>query len=106
MGSNADMPIDPRLLGARLQEARKARRMTQQQAAENLGMARTTIVAIEKGERQVQDAELVQLARLYGREVNDLLRRQYITHSFAVQFRAVQVRDGSMNVDEQEKQVA
>lgn len=101
-----DMPIDPRLLGDRLQEARRARRMTQQQAADEMGMTRTTIVAIEKGERHVQDAELVRLAALYGREVNDLLRRQEVSQSFAVQFRAVQVRDGSVAVDEQEQQVA
>jgi len=99
------MPIDPQILGDRLQEARKARRMTQQQAADEMGMTRTTIVAIEKGERHVQDLELVRLAALYGREVNDLLRRQDITQSFAVQFRAVQVRDRSVNIDEQEQQV-
>src|SRR5438046_738545 len=102
MEMNADTPMDPRLLGLRLQEARKARRMTQQRAAESLGMARTTIVAIEKGERRVQDAELVQLADLYGRQVNELLRQQDIAQSFAVQFRAVQVQDVSIDADEQE----
>lgn len=98
-------PSDPRLLGARLQEARKARRMTQQQVAESLNVARTTIVAIEKGERQVQNAELIQLANLYGRQINELLRRQSITQSFVVQFRAVPARETAISVDEQEQQV-
>lgn len=109
MDTHADTPIDPRFLGARLQEARKARHMTQHQAAESLGLARTTVVAIEKGERHVQPSELIRLANLYGRQINDLLRRQDVSQSFVVQFRAVQDRDAATKVaiatDEQEDQV-
>ena len=43
--------LDPKALGQRLQEARKARGFTQQQIADKLGVARTTLIAIEKGER-------------------------------------------------------
>lgn len=80
--------VDPRELGRRLQEARKACGRTQQDAAEHLGVARTTITAIEKGERRIQPSELTQLAALYGRSVGELLRRGEPTEAFAVQLRA------------------
>src|SRR4051794_1186765 len=78
----------PRELGRRLQEARKARGRTQQDAAERLGVARTTITAIEKGERRIQPTELMQLATFYGRTIGELLRHGEPTEAFAVQLRA------------------
>jgi Zn-dependent peptidase ImmA (M78 family)/transcriptional regulator with XRE-family HTH domain len=80
--------VDARRLGERLQQARKARRKTQQDAADFLGVARTTIVALEKGVRRVQPLELVKLAGLYGRQVSELLRTAEPTAPFAVQLRA------------------
>src|SRR5690348_12668272 len=80
--------IDPRDLGKRLQEARKARGLTQGQIAEDLGIARTTVTAIEKGERRVQPDELIRLASLLGRSIGDFLRRTAQTDAFVVQFRA------------------
>jgi len=82
--------IDPTVVGERLAEARRARRLTQQQAAESLGVARTTITAIEQGVRRPRAAELLTLARLYGRQVGDLVRpiREQPGPSFIVQFRA------------------
>jgi Zn-dependent peptidase ImmA (M78 family)/DNA-binding XRE family transcriptional regulator len=88
------MSLDPlaatdlRGLGERLQQARKARRKTQQDVADFLGVARTTIVAIEKGERRVQPAELVRLAGFYGRQVGEFLRSAQPALPFAVQLRA------------------
>jgi DNA-binding XRE family transcriptional regulator len=46
--------IEPRALGARLKEVREARGMTQQAVADRLGVARTTLVAIEKGDRRLR----------------------------------------------------
>lgn len=80
--------IDPKALGGRLQEARKARGLTQQAVAGQLGMARTTLVAIEKGERRLTPHELIQLAGFYGRPVSEFLRRQTVVESFVPQFRA------------------
>lgn len=68
--------IDPRLLGERLAETRRALRLTQQQAAENLGVAPTTIAAIENGDRRPRAAELVKLAQLYGRPVGHFVRAE------------------------------
>ena len=82
--------IDPQVMGERLAEARRARRLTQQQAAQALGVSRTTITAIEKGTRRPRASELLTLARLYGRQVGDLVRpvREPRAPSFVVQFRA------------------
>lgn len=82
--------IDPAVLGERLAAARRARRLTQQQSAETLGVARTTVVAIEKGERRPRVGELITLARLYGRPVGELVREDPATArpDFIVQFRS------------------
>src|ERR1700757_353504 len=53
-------------LGERLRAARSGANLTQEAAAAMLGMARTTLVAIEKGQRPVKPKELLALARLYG----------------------------------------
>jgi Zn-dependent peptidase ImmA (M78 family)/transcriptional regulator with XRE-family HTH domain len=82
-------PPDPKLLGRRLMEARKARRLTQEDVAQRLGVARTTLVAIEQGERRVRGNELVQMAEFYGRSLSELTRQGPSAPSFSVQFRAV-----------------
>jgi transcriptional regulator with XRE-family HTH domain len=56
--------IDPRVLGARLQDARRSAGLTQQAVADQMEMARTTIVAIEKGDRRISSAELIRFAKL------------------------------------------
>ena len=79
--------IDPRALGRRLQEARKARGVTQQEVAESLAVARTTVTALEKGERRARPDELIHLARLYGRAVGDFVGSREPVADFTVQFR-------------------
>lgn len=82
--------IDPAAVGERLVEARKARGMTQAQVAEALGVARTTITAMEQGERRPRAGELIRLAELFGRQVGELTRplSPQRLDSFVVQFRA------------------
>lgn len=80
--------IDLRKLGERLQQARKKSGMTQADAAKIIDAARTTIVAIEKGERRLKPHELIKLARAYGRAVSDFVRSTAVTEPFEVQFRA------------------
>lgn len=79
--------VDPRDLGARLREARSARGWTQEQAADALGVARTTMVAIEKGERRLKPDELIRLAKLYGRKLSSLLRPGAPVENVSVQLR-------------------
>lgn len=85
--------IDPKVLGARLAQARKARGMTQQVVADEMEVARTTVVAIEKGERRVTPEELISLAALYGRSVSDFVSKQVVTTGFVPQFRAEWLED-------------
>lgn len=80
--------IDRQALGERLQAARKARGLTQQEVADRLQIARTTLTAIEKGERLIRPDELMLLAQLYNESVNRLLRQEINPEPFAVQFRA------------------
>lgn len=79
--------VNPKALGTRLRLAREARKWTQKAVADKLGVARTTLVAIEKGERRLQPAELVRLAKLYGRRLNELLQQEAPEESFVVQLR-------------------
>jgi Zn-dependent peptidase ImmA (M78 family)/DNA-binding XRE family transcriptional regulator len=77
----------PEVIGHRLQAARKLMRLTQQAAAEQLGMARTTVVAIEKGERPTRSEELVAFAGLYGVAINELVRPGEVLRNINLQFR-------------------
>ena len=81
-------PQDPKTLGARLRLARESRGWTQQQVAERLGLSRTTMVAIEKGERQLKPEELVRLAEEYGLDLSELLQRPAPVEGFSAQLRA------------------
>ncbi len=66
--------LDPRILGQRIAEARKARGKTQEEVAEFLGCSRPTYIAIEKGDRLAKTDEILKLASFLGRKVNDLVR--------------------------------
>lgn len=80
--------IDPSELGKRLQAARKKSGFTQEQAAQAINVVRTTMVAIERGERRVRPEELAKLAIAYGQQVADLLRFSLHAETFSVpQFR-------------------
>jgi Zn-dependent peptidase ImmA (M78 family)/transcriptional regulator with XRE-family HTH domain len=96
MGKHVLDEIDPRALGRRLQEARKARGFTQQDVAEHLGVARTSLVAIEKGERRLTPRELITLAAYYGRSVPEFVTpKQTHHHDFVPQFRAALRREAA-----------
>ena len=66
--------IDPKVLGQRLADARKARGITQEAAGEHIGCSRPTLIAIEKGSRPPKADELIRLAALYIRPVHELVR--------------------------------
>lgn len=80
-------------IGYELQQARKLRGLTQEEAAKKIDIARTTLIAIEKGERQVKANELIQLAQIYGRSVNDFVRARPTIESFEQpQFRSANLQ--------------
>ncbi len=57
----------------RLKAARKALHLTQEFVAGQMGMSRTTIVAIEAGKREVTASELAAFAELYGVSMDELV---------------------------------
>lgn len=75
------------LIGERLRLAREAAKITQAAAADAIGAARTTIVAIEQGQRRVRMDELQQLAALYGTSANAILRREAVHIDMIPRFR-------------------
>ncbi len=91
--------IDPMTIGTTLQEARRASGLTQHAVAVQMKMARTTLVAIEKGERRVTPQELITFAELFGRPVSDFVGRPSVTSGFVPQFRAAWRKDSRTNKD-------
>jgi Zn-dependent peptidase ImmA (M78 family)/transcriptional regulator with XRE-family HTH domain len=82
--------MDQPKIGERLRVARVASGFTQEQAAEKLGLARTTLVAIEAGDRPPRPEELVALAQLYGIGVHSILRPSAVRVDVVGQFRRKQ----------------
>jgi Zn-dependent peptidase ImmA (M78 family)/transcriptional regulator with XRE-family HTH domain len=78
----------PETLGARLRHARTLHRITQDAAATKLGLARTTLVAIEAGKRVVSSTELRQFAELYDVAESELLNEGNVSLELDVQFRS------------------
>jgi Zn-dependent peptidase ImmA (M78 family)/DNA-binding XRE family transcriptional regulator len=74
MSTNILETMDTRELGKELQAARKSRGMTQEDAAKVINVTRTTVTAIEKGERRIKANELIRLAQAYGRQISDFVR--------------------------------
>jgi len=84
--------INPRILGQRLAEARKARGITQEAAASHLGCSRPTYIAIEKGERPAKAEEIVKLAGFFGRRVHELVLQSEPVADLQPHLRAVAER--------------
>lgn len=91
--------LDHRQLGERLKDARKARGLTQESVATKLDILRTTLVAIEKGERRVTPGELIEMAKMYGRPVSEFVSKRSNKDPFMPQFR---LPPGQKNVTESE----
>src|ERR1700730_16875712 len=79
--------LRPSQIGERLRIARDAAGVTEAPAASAIDAARTTIVAIEQGQRRVKIDELQKLARLYTTSVNALLRREAVHVDLVPRFR-------------------
>lgn len=86
MSINRDQISDTEL-GERLRVARESAKVTQADAASVIGVARTTIIAIEQGQRRIRIDELQKLARRYGSNANALLRQEAVHLDLVPQFR-------------------
>jgi Zn-dependent peptidase ImmA (M78 family)/transcriptional regulator with XRE-family HTH domain len=93
--------ISPVEVGERLRLAREAAKLKQADVASSLDIARTTLVAIEKGERRVRIGELQKLAQIYRTSVNALLRTEAVQVDLAPQFRRLgQLNDATERATE------
>ena len=79
--------ISPQELGEKLRLAREDVKQTQAAAAVSLGMSRTTLVAIEQGQRRARLIELQEFANLYKTSINELLRQEAVKVNLLPQFR-------------------
>lgn len=82
------MPLSSKEIGQRLKAARSNAGMTQDAVSEVLGLARTTLVAIEQGERKVSANEIEQLSELYRIAPSDIVRPSAVHSDLAPKFRA------------------
>src|SRR5262245_8399422 len=82
-------------IGERLRLARESANITQADAAEEIKVARTTIVAMEQGQRRIRAIELQRLAKLYRTSVNALMRRESVHVDLSPQFRKLGASDDS-----------
>jgi len=90
--------LAPAELGERLRGARSGANLTQDAAAASLGMARTTLVAIEKGQRSVRPEELLAFARLYGVSAGKLTSPDAVHVDLSAKFRRAEGKEASKAV--------
>lgn len=83
-------------IGERLRDARDAAKITQAAAAASLEVARTTIVALEQGQRRPRLDELQRLAALYGTTLNSILRREAVQVDLRPRFRKAGEQDSDI----------
>ena len=86
-------------LGRRLRTARERAKLNQADAATTIGAARTTLLAIEQGQRRIRTDELQKLAKAYGTSANALLRREAVILDMVPQFRRLR-RSESADIEE------
>lgn len=67
------MSIDQAELGRRLRQAREACGLTQDDVAQEMGLARATVAQIELGNRSVSGLELAKFSYLYARDIRDFV---------------------------------
>jgi Zn-dependent peptidase ImmA (M78 family)/transcriptional regulator with XRE-family HTH domain len=79
--------MPPTEVGERLREARDRVKLKQADAAESVGLSRTTLVAIEQGQRRVRIDELRKFASLYKMSINELMRQEAIHTDLTPKFR-------------------
>ena len=74
-------------IGQRLRIARESAKQTQASAANAIDVARTTIIALEQGQRRVRMSELQKLAAIYDTSVNAIMRREAVHLDMVPRFR-------------------
>lgn len=76
-------------IGERLRAVRKSCGLTQAEVARGIQISRTTLVAIEKGDRTPRIAELQRMAWIYNTSANALLSRDSVFPDIVSKFRSL-----------------
>src|SRR4051794_2366155 len=76
--------VDLATLGMRLKEARQNLGISQETAAQAIGVPRTAIVHIESGNRSISTLELAEMAKLYGRPIASFIAEEEEKEDFLV----------------------
>lgn len=99
--------LEPEHVGRKLRLARKKQDMTQEEAAHVIGASRTTMVAIEKGERKIRPDELLKLSIAYEQDINIFLEQSHVDNLFTdpqfrgpVELESVLASDMEVRIDE------
>jgi transcriptional regulator with XRE-family HTH domain len=71
------MPVSQKELGQRLQAAREACRMTQEEVAHHLRVSCSTVTQMELGNRAITGLELERLAYLFGRDMREFFAEKF-----------------------------
>lgn len=87
--TKVNFELSPVALGERLKVVRETANITQDAAAKAAGIARTTLVSIEKGQRAARLEEIQTLSRFYGVSANSLLRRDAVHVDLVPRFRSL-----------------
>ena len=84
---SGSLTLESPILIERLRRAREDRGFSQEETASRLGVSRTTLVAIEAGERRLRAEELLDLATISEEPLDALLREEPGSRQLAAQFR-------------------
>lgn len=79
--------VSSKEIGERLKIARETAKLKQAEAAEKVGIARTTLVSIEQGQRRARVQEIQAFAKIYNVSVNALLRNEAVHVDLVPRFR-------------------
>lgn len=88
-------------MGRRITQARKDRGLTQDAVARAIGLGRTTLVSLEKGERPATESEIVQIASTLGIAIHALVAEHASMGSASPRFRLppAAARGGDLALD-------
>ena len=96
MAASASEHIDPpaasslyKTVGARLREARRAAKLTQEELASRVSLTRTSVTNIEKGRQKVLLHTLVELAKAVQVPVYDLIPDMHTQDAEAIEYNLV-----------------
>lgn len=102
--TSAESDQDERtLIGQRLLEARKYLGFTQGEVSEHLGVTRTALVEIEKGNRKIEALELKKLSKLYKQPMSHFTGEDAATSALPADIAHLARKAASLSGDDREE---